>query len=147
VDQNYAIIDSVLDHSLVMFFSKDIDNLAPTQVTDYLLEITGKYLISNNDKKGINNKIRLKEKPILTGNYPNPFNPKTIIKFYCPYFSKVKIVVYDLLGREIAILLDDTKQAGNYSVIFDASNLASGVYFYKMETSDFTDVKKMVVLK
>jgi hypothetical protein len=83
----------------------------------------------------------------LSQNYPNPFNPVTQIKYTVPKTSMVKMIIYDAIGREVITLVNDVKVPGNYSVPFDASNLASGVYFYKMETSDFTDVKKMVVLK
>ena len=64
-----------------------------------------------------------------------------------PKQNLVKLVVYDIIGREIAALVNEVKQPGNYSVGFDASNLASGVYFYRMAAGDFTDVKKMVLIK
>jgi hypothetical protein len=83
----------------------------------------------------------------LAQNYPNPFNPVTSIKYSVPKQSLVKLIVYDILGREVAKLVNEVKQAGNYSVSFDASSYASGVYFYRMEAGDFTDVKKMVLIK
>jgi photosystem II stability/assembly factor-like uncharacterized protein len=83
----------------------------------------------------------------LAQNYPNPFNPVTAIKYTVPKQNLVKLVVYDLIGREVVILVNEVKQPGNYSVSFDASNLASGVYFYRMAAGDFTDVKKMVLIK
>jgi hypothetical protein len=83
----------------------------------------------------------------LAQNFPNPFNPTTSIKFSVPKQTLVKLVVYDLLGREVATLVNGMKQPGNYDVNFDASNLASGAYFYRIEAGDFTEVKKMVLLK
>jgi hypothetical protein len=83
----------------------------------------------------------------LAQNYPNPFNPVTSIKYSVPKQSMVKLVIYDIIGREVAVLVNDVKNPGNYNVSFDASNYASGVYFYRMESGDFTDVKKMVLIK
>jgi hypothetical protein len=83
----------------------------------------------------------------LAQNYPNPFNPTTSIKYSVPKTSLVKLVIYDLLGREVSTLVNSAKQPGNYEVEFDASNLASGAYFYRIEAGDFVDVKKMVLIK
>jgi len=83
----------------------------------------------------------------LSQNYPNPFNPETTINYSIPKASDVKIVIYDVMGKEVATLIDEKQEAGNYSVKYNARNLTSGVYFYKIETSDFRDVKKMVLIK
>ncbi len=83
----------------------------------------------------------------LSQNYPNPFNPVTTIKYSLPKSSLVKFVVYDVLGKEVVTLVNGMKQAGNYQADFDGTNLASGVYFYRIEAGDFVDVKKMVLLK
>jgi len=83
----------------------------------------------------------------LAQNYPNPFNPVTSIKYSVPKQSLVKLVIYDIIGREVATLVNEVKNPGNYAVNFDASMYASGVYFYRMESGDFTDVKKMVLIK
>jgi hypothetical protein len=83
----------------------------------------------------------------LAQNYPNPFNPFTSISFSIPKAGNVKLAVYDMVGREIAELLDEYRQAGEYSVIFDASGLASGVYFYRIASGEFTDTKKMTLIK
>ena len=80
-------------------------------------------------------------------NYPNPFNPATVIKYQVSNTAHVSIKVYDLIGREVAVLIDGVKQPGTYEVNFDGKNLASGIYFYKMITGDFTSVKKMNLLK
>ncbi|MBE0570676.1 MAG: T9SS type A sorting domain-containing protein [Ignavibacteriaceae bacterium] len=83
----------------------------------------------------------------LKQNYPNPFNPETIIEFKVLNTTPVSIKVYDLIGRELAVLVNEVKQPGVYQVSFDGKNLASGVYFYKMIAGDFTSVKKMNLLK
>ena len=83
----------------------------------------------------------------LSQNYPNPFNPITTIEYSIPSRSNVVIKVFDLLGREVATLLNEEKQAGIYKVKFDGSGLSSGVYFYKIQTTDFIEVKKMILLK
>ncbi|MCI0450025.1 MAG: T9SS type A sorting domain-containing protein [Chlorobi bacterium] len=84
----------------------------------------------------------------LAQNYPNPFNPVTNIKFGLPKSSLVSLIIYDVLGREITRLVNSqTLEAGNYSYDFDASNLPSGIYYYKLSAGEFSDVKKMAVLK
>jgi hypothetical protein len=83
----------------------------------------------------------------LSQNYPNPFNPSTTISFDIPRQSHVKLVVYDVLGREVRTLVDEEKQPGRYSVTFDASTLPSGVYLCRMMAGDFTHARKMVVMR
>jgi hypothetical protein len=94
-----------------------------------------------------NPKLQLPTVFSLAQNYPNPFNPVTQINYSVPKTSLVKMIIYDVIGREVITLVNDVKMPGNYSVPFDASNIASGVYFYKMVSGDFTDVKKMVLIK
>ena len=83
----------------------------------------------------------------LAQNYPNPFNPSTKIKFSIPEAGIVTLKVFNLLGEEVATLLNSEKTAGNYEATFDASNLSSGIYFYKLEAQNFTSTKKMLLLK
>lgn len=83
----------------------------------------------------------------LYTNYPNPFNPTTSIKFDIPKQSFTKLVVYDLLGRVVASLVNEQLNAGRYEVTLEAGKLASGMYFYKIETESYSDVKKMVLVK
>jgi hypothetical protein len=84
---------------------------------------------------------------VLHQNYPNPFNPSTTIKYAVPKTSLVSIKVYDLTGQEVASLVNEMKDAGTYEVKFDARNLASGVYIYRMSADNFTSVKKLNLLK
>ncbi|MFA3781460.1 T9SS type A sorting domain-containing protein [Melioribacteraceae bacterium 4301-Me] len=83
----------------------------------------------------------------LYQNYPNPFNPLTTINFSLPVSDYVELSVYNLLGQHIATLINEFKNAGSYAVNFDASNLSSGIYFYKLTTSKITITKKMTLLK
>lgn len=83
----------------------------------------------------------------LSQNYPNPFNPVTRISFQLPYDSHVTLKIYDIVGSEVATLVNEIKVAGNYNFDFNASSLASGVYFYKLQAGDFVSNKKMILLK
>jgi hypothetical protein len=83
----------------------------------------------------------------LCQNYPNPFNPSTTIKFELPMTSQVNLSVYDLLAREVSVLVNERRGAGVHEVKFDGSNLASGVYFYRLQAGDFVSTKQLVFLK
>lgn len=83
----------------------------------------------------------------LKANYPNPFNPSTMIRFSIPQENFITLKVYDLLGREVANLVSETRKAGNYEVNFDASSLSSGVYFYKLQAGNFVSTQKMTLMK
>jgi hypothetical protein len=83
----------------------------------------------------------------LSQNYPNPFNPVTRINFDIPKQGLVNLRIYDVLGREVMTLVNEVKTAGSYNVDFNASELSSGVYFYKLESNDFSDIKKMMLVK
>jgi len=99
------------------------------------------YELSEEVRIGIPNKYDLSQ------NYPNPFNPVTTINYDLPKDGIVTIKLYDILGREMKILVNEMKTAGYYKIQFNAGNLSSGVYFYRMTASDFVAVKKFVVLK
>jgi len=83
----------------------------------------------------------------LDQNYPNPFNPITIINYELGITNFVSLKVYDLLGKEVLTLVSENKQPGKYSVTFDGSNFASGIYFYKLEAGDFVQTRRMMLLK
>lgn len=111
------------------------------------------YYIVKTDSLGFANPIGMVNlnhympfEPALFQNYPNPFNPNTIIRFEIPASGNVEFRVYDILGRVI-YSINEFKTAGSYEVRFDGSNLASGMYFYSIETGKFRDVKKMVLVK
>jgi len=83
----------------------------------------------------------------LNQNYPNPFNPTTTISFTIPTTSNVSLKVFNILGKEVATIINETKIAGNYSVKFNAGGLSSGIYFYQLTTENFTATKKFTLLK
>jgi hypothetical protein len=83
----------------------------------------------------------------LTQNYPNPFNPTTNIKYTLPQDSYVVLNVYDVLGNKVTTLVNSHQQAGAYNVVFDGSNLSSGIYFYHLKAGEFTAIKKLLLLK
>jgi hypothetical protein len=83
----------------------------------------------------------------LSPNYPNPFNPSTQITYSVPKATNATLKVYDVLGREIAVLVNERKQPGEYKVTWNAEGVPSGVYFYRLVAGDFIGTKKMVVMK
>ncbi|MFA7420100.1 MAG: T9SS type A sorting domain-containing protein [Melioribacteraceae bacterium] len=83
----------------------------------------------------------------LSQNYPNPFNPKTTIKYQIPENGQVTLKVYDILGREVAMLVNEHKNTGEYQVKFNASNFASGVYFYHLQAGTYSQSKKMILMR
>jgi hypothetical protein len=84
---------------------------------------------------------------LIAQNYPNPFNPSTLISYSLPIASKIKLIVYNAIGQTVKILENEFKNAGNYSVTFNAGELTSGIYFYKIEAGQFSQVKKMMLIK
>jgi hypothetical protein len=93
------------------------------------------------------NNLSVVENYELSQNYPNPFNPSTVISFAIPASGLVTLKVFNLLGEEVAKLVNGIKKAGNYKVSFNASNLASGVYIYKIQAGKFSAAKKMMLIK
>ncbi len=87
------------------------------------------------------------EKFYLSQNYPNPFNPLTTIRFGLKKQTDFSIKIYDALGRQIKTLLNSNQPAGNYEIVFNAQEFSSGIYFYKFESTEFTTVKKMLLIK
>jgi len=83
----------------------------------------------------------------LLQNYPNPFNPTTTISFEIPKVTKVRLVVYDVLGRQVATLVDEVMKPGTHATTFDGQRYASGIYFFRLETDSHIQVKKMMMLK
>jgi len=96
---------------------------------------------------GVKEEIIKPSKFVLYQNYPNPFNPLTTIRYAIPQTSFVSLKMYDILGRQVATLVDEEKPAGTYEVNFDAKNLSSGVYFYRIKAGEFVQTKKLIVLK
>ena len=138
--KNYSFIDNLaLAHDLIL------DHL---QYRLKQIDLDGKYEYS--DVVGVN--VESPAQFTLEQNYPNPFNPTTTIKFSIPGEETTRRVVctlkiYNILGREVATLVNEQKAPGNYEVTFNGSKLASGMYFYKLSVGNFNDVKKFVLVK
>jgi hypothetical protein len=93
------------------------------------------------DQDGVPKEFRLEQ------NYPNPFNPKTVVSCQLPVASVVRIVVYDVLGREVTVLANDRYPVGKYTFTFDGANLASGVYFCRMTAGSFMQTRAMILTR
>lgn len=130
--QNYSFTDNLtLNHNLTLYYRlKQID-------------LDGSFTYSNE----IEVEFILPTEYTLEQNYPNPFNPSTRIKYQVSSISKVVLKVYDVLGNEIATLVDGYKPAGIYEIEFNASSLSSGVYFYQLKSDNFTFVRKMILVR
>ena len=130
----------------------------PLYLTGNLMEEFGATPIEGSDcvimrvkdklkKQLADNLIDLPEEYALFENYPNPFNPSTTIQYAIPEQSFVKLVVYNLLGEEVSILVNEQKEPGIYEVKFNANQLPSGIYIYRMQTAKATFTKKLMLLK
>ncbi|MBN8570567.1 MAG: T9SS type A sorting domain-containing protein [Ignavibacteria bacterium] len=91
--------------------------------------------------------VGVPDKFVLSQNYPNPFNPSTSINYELPMTNYVSLKIYDMVGKEVASLVNQNQQAGYYTVKFDGSKLSSGTYFYKIQAGDFSSIKKMMLVK
>ncbi len=104
--------------------------------------------ISVNLVTEVENKIKLSVSDfILSQNYPNPFNPSTVISYQLPVTGDVTLRIYDVLGREVATLVNEEKPSGIYEIEFYSTGLASGVYYYQLRAGDYTETKKMILLR
>ncbi len=122
----------------IPYIPEQPNNLPPIFATEATLNLSATSV--ENDKL-------LPQNFALEQNYPNPFNPSTTIRFSIPVDAFVTLKVYNLIGQEVATLVDEVKPAGNYDIKFNASDLSSGVYFYRIDTGNFTSVKKLTLLK
>ncbi len=146
----------------LVVWNKDLYNMSQTDAVNLAAELTivgGKIVydsqnpvyIANYGHQNIPSEFKLEQ------NYPNPFNPVTTIKYSLPTSTKVQLKVYDILGNEITTLVDAEQEPGNYSVEFSAQggsasggngySLSSGIYFYRIQSNDFSNVKKILILK
>lgn len=138
IAQDYWIVKQILPSSVI--------DLSPIGLPRFVLPGTSKEIIppitTDVDQESIPN-----ANFYLAQNYPNPFNPATKIEYQLPNNCFVSLKVYDILGNEVATLVNEYKLAGNYEVDFDASNLVSGIYFYKLTTGEFSFTRKMILLR
>ncbi len=133
---------NILDHKLGVLLNNIKPSASKIDVDDVRLNAN-----HNVDVTVVSKTIMKINAFSLEQNYPNPFNPITIIRYSIPQTGFVNLKVFDLLGSEVSTLVDEEKSAGNYKVKFDGSNLASGIYFYRIEAGKYTSVKKLVLIK
>ncbi|MBL8017317.1 MAG: T9SS type A sorting domain-containing protein [Ignavibacteria bacterium] len=147
-DNYYSELDS---NGYITLKFNDISTVAEGFVRDYVLETKGRYLTTLSEYEKLPQSTDQNLCPDgfkLYTNFPNPFNPATLIKYDLPKDVKVTIRIYDLLGREVATLLNNEfKYAGRYELTWNASNYATGVYIYRIEAGEFVSTKKMVLIK
>ena len=146
-----------------MIYETDSNKVFVAQNSGYGLKTSLQWLnndtllyIADNDLYGYDisgitdvddNLSSLPNKFILEQNYPNPFNPSTKISYTLPQSGFVQLKLFDVLGKEVAILVNNEQNAGNYKVNFNAVGLSSGVYFYTLQSGNFKKSKKMILLK
>ncbi|HQY52162.1 MAG TPA: T9SS type A sorting domain-containing protein [Ignavibacteria bacterium] len=123
------------------------DNIGGSLLNELLSENISVRINNSLDKLLITSESNLPLHYELSQNYPNPFNPSTTIDYQIPNNGNVKLIIYNILGQEINILLNEFKQSGRYNVEFNAADLSSGIYFYKIESGSFNEIKSMILLK
>lgn len=124
--------------------SIQMENLPSLNIGSYFIVDALEFLM---DLTSVENEDYLLDKFSLKQNYPNPFNPSTKISWQLPISGYQTLKVYDVLGNEVATLLDEFKEAGSYEINFDASLFSSGIYFYKLQAGTFSETKKMVLIR
>jgi tetratricopeptide (TPR) repeat protein len=148
--KNITIASNILSEIQSLKLTEE-EQLMRLEIADYLLNSFGsygsQYLGKSSDSNQKNLQESLPKEYSLLENYPNPFNPTTKISYQLPTTAQVTLKVYDLLGREVATLVNEEKQPGYYEIAFDASNLSGGVYFYRIITKDFVKTMKMLLVK
>ena len=128
--QEYSYLDNTVGTGTYFYRLKQIDFSGQYEYSDVIeVEVNGPLTFG------------------LEQNYPNPFNPSTLIKYSVPENGFVKLSVYNLVGEEVRVLVNETVDAGFYEATFNATSLPSGIYFYKLQTPNFTQTKKMILLK
>jgi hypothetical protein len=139
--------DSLPNPFSKVFAYTGLNNLVNTEITNRAWHSIDPFTGINNPNSTVN---EIPKEFALSQNYPNPFNPSTKIQFAIPVQGMVTLKVFDLTGREIANLVNEVKAAGNYDVDFNGANVASGVYFYRINVSGdkkYEAVKRMVLIK
>ena len=145
-------IDGVdgLDGARFVIVSPDNKNVYVVGEMDHAVAVFSRDITTSTDEKI--REIKIHEKYKLFQNYPNPFNPNTTIEYYLPKISDVRLDIYNILGQKIKTLVNQKKVSGKYSVMWDGKayngiNVPSGIYFYRLQTSEFVETKKILLLK
>ena len=131
----------------IVYLGIGFEQISDEATRDTIMARTINWITENVVVGGVEDNNSMPHSYSLDQNYPNPFNPSTIITYSVSQESPVTIKVFDLIGQEIAVLVDEVKEPGFYYVTFDALHLSSGVYIYQMRAGNFTSVKKMSILK
>jgi hypothetical protein len=125
----------------------DVDGRTDIAVTTSFNKLAVLYNVGGPTSVELQQNNLYPDKYVLNQNYPNPFNPSTTIEFSIPNSGLVQLSVYNILGEEVKQLLNEERSAGNHSVQFNSTNLASGIYFYRLQAGSFVVTKKMILLK
>jgi len=154
-DKDNITIQCDSSNQLILKFKNSLSPLKYGYLRSYIFITNGRYekgkqfnienSISENKLKADDSNIKSTE--FTVGNFPNPFNPKTIINYQLPKSDVVSLKIFDVLGNEVMVLVNEKQNAGTYSVEFDGSRFASGIYFYTIRTGDFIQTKKMMLIK
>jgi aminopeptidase N len=140
-DTLVTINNDVNNEVFNFLFSKEPINLVFDPQSNIILKAANTTLVSVEDGEQLPLEFKLEQ------NYPNPFNPSTTIRFTLPEKEFVTLKIYDVMGDEVAVLLNEEKETGSHSIEFDASRLASGTYFYKLQAGNNIETRKMILLK
>jgi len=152
-DYEYAYLDTT---GIIILQFQDETTPEEGMIRDYVIEVNGHYTVSDRGSYALLNNQFIKESSQktenpyifkLNSNYPNPFNPNTTIKYSIPKDANTTLNVYNALGQLVTTLVNVYQQAGMYEVNFNGANYPSGVYFYRLESGNFVETKKMVLIK
>ncbi len=113
----------------------------------FLCDLTTGAILLTQTMTDVKSDPRIPEQFSLFQNFPNPFNPTTTIKFTIPSSNFTSLKIFDLLGKEVAVLVNENKEAGEFTIPFNATRLPSGIYFYQLQSGNFVETKKMLLLK
>jgi alpha-L-fucosidase len=143
----YPLYYNISSNAVNVFIPTEIQNNPPCRHAWVFKIVTNEIPYINQNKEN-----KISDKYTLYQNYPNPFNSSTIFKFDLPSFhnrlkSPVQLKIYDILGREVKTLINENLSSGSYNITFDAKEFASGIYFFKLTTGDFSNTRKMTIVK
>jgi hypothetical protein len=127
------------------YFNELVSKYPSDRLSEMAIVLYGAQKGTKDNDKNIANSVTANN-AVLT-NYPNPFNPSTVISYNIPENSSVKLTVYDVLGKEVKVLVNETQNKGSYQVTFNGTGLSSGLYFYQLQAGNINQIRKMVLTK